>query len=136
MQDDPNTLLEKRTKVNFILGEEQQIILEQKMLDIDNQYIQETDDAKNLLNYLLEQRKFSTSIKKKYETNCHRIEGITLQFLSCSFSVIPLLVVFGVPFTKIHSTETTPNLHVNKTTFATSCPTILTMLYVSIMWRI
>ena len=50
------------------------------MLDIDNQYIQETDDARNLLNYLLEQRKFSTVSKKKYDTNCHQMEGITMRF--------------------------------------------------------
>ena len=107
MQDDSNNLPQKRANVDVILGEEQQIILEQKMLDINNQYIQETDDAKNLLNYLLEQRKFSTLSKVKNETNFHLIEGMSMQFLFRCLSDFSPLVVFGVLFIKIHLTETT-----------------------------
>ena len=107
MQDGSNNLLQKGTKINVILGEEQQIILEQKMLDINNQYIQETDDAKNLLNYLLEQRKFSTLSKKKNETNFHEIEGMRLQFSIPWFFCFFLSAAFGLPFLDFRFTETT-----------------------------
>jgi hypothetical protein len=65
-----NSLLQKSKKINVILGKEQQVILEQKMIDIENQYVQETKEAKKLLSYLKEQRRCSTLSLGKHEGKC------------------------------------------------------------------
>ena len=66
-QDDSTVLMQKSKRIDVILGKEQQVILEQKMLDIENRYVQETKDAKKLLSYLKEQRKCSTLSLGKHE---------------------------------------------------------------------
>lgn len=66
-QDDSTVLMQKSKRIDVILGKEQQVILEQKMLDIENRCVQETKDAKKLLSYLKEQRKCSTLSLGKHE---------------------------------------------------------------------
>ena len=66
-QDDSTVLMQTSKRIDIILGKEQQVILEQKMLDIENRYVQETKEAKKLLSYLKEQRKCSTLSLGKHE---------------------------------------------------------------------
>jgi hypothetical protein len=66
-QDDSTNLMQKSKRIDIILGKEQQVIFEQKMLDIENRYVQETKEAKKLLSYLKEQRRCSTLSLEKQE---------------------------------------------------------------------
>lgn len=59
--------MQKSKRIDVILGKEQQVILEQKMLDIENRYILEKKEAKKLLSYLKEQRRCSTLSLGKHE---------------------------------------------------------------------
>jgi hypothetical protein len=66
-QDDSTNLMQKSKRIDIMLGKEQQIILKQKMLDIENRYVRETEEAKKLLCYLKEQRMCSTLSLGKQE---------------------------------------------------------------------